>query len=182
MTANTQRLIALLRVRCIRDRRYSLVAYLLGALLPGHRGGEGPVAWVRGWPRPELLAGRGSIDLGHVGLYPGVRLHCAGTGRIAIGDGSFLNRRSRVFAGREVQLGRRCMVSWQAVITDCINLNPVAAFEPVVLEDDVWIGSRAVILGGTRLGRGCMVAAGSVVQGVFPAGAVLAGRPAGVLE
>ena len=181
MTANLQRLIALLRVLRSRDRRYSSVAYFFGALLSGRRGGVGPVAWLRGWPMPELHAGRGHIALGDVGLYPGVRLHCSGTGHIAIGDGSFLNRRARVFSGRKVQLGRRCMVSWQTVITDCINLDPVAAFEPVVLEDDVWIGSRAIILGGTRLGRGCVVAAGSVVQGVFPAGVVLAGKPAGVI-
>ena len=51
-------------------------------------------------------------------------------------------------------------------------------FAPVVLEDDVWVGSRVIILGGTRLGAGCVVAAGSVVQGVFPAGSVLAGKPA----
>jgi acetyltransferase-like isoleucine patch superfamily enzyme len=47
--------------------------------------------------------------------------------------------------------------------------------------DRVWVGSRAVILGGTYLGPGCVVAAGSIVQGRFPGGAVIAGRPAEVI-
>jgi acetyltransferase-like isoleucine patch superfamily enzyme len=172
------RLLPLLRILRSGGRSYSPVAYLFGALLPGRRLGAGPVAWLRGWPMPDLRADAGRIELGHVGLYPGVRLHCAGEGRIAIGDGAFLNRGARVFAGRAVTLGRNCMVSWQTVITDCTNLGSSTAFEPVVFEDEVWIGNRAIILGGTRLGRGCIVAAGSVVQGSFPAGSILAGQPA----
>jgi maltose O-acetyltransferase len=34
---------------------------------------------------------------------------------------------------------------------------------PVVIEDFVWIGSRATILSGVKLGRGSVVAAGAVV-------------------
>lgn len=163
-------------------RRYSLVAYLFGALLPGEKSGTGPVAWLRGWPPPDVRRGSGTIDIGHVGLYPGVRLHCRGSGRIVVGDGSFLNRHARIFAGKQVVLRRNCMISWHAIITDFAGLEPVETFAPVLLEDEVWIGSRALILGGTRLGRGCVVAAGSIVQGDFQAGAVIAGIPAGVVS
>lgn len=176
----TQRLLSFLHVLRSGERRYSPVSYLLGALLPGRRAGTGPVAWVRGWPRPDVRAGDGRIELGHVGLYSGVRLHCRGNGQIAVGDGTFLNRQTRIFSGQAVRVGRNCMVSWQTVITDVVGFGAAAPFAPVVLEDDVWVGSRAVILGGTVLGRGCVVAAGSVVQGEFPAGSIIAGKPAGV--
>jgi acetyltransferase-like isoleucine patch superfamily enzyme len=73
------------------------------------------------------------------------------------------------------------MVSWQTVITDSIGLGRGDESAPVLLEDGVWVGSRAIILGGSRLGRGCVVAAGSVVQGDFQAGAVIAGKPAEVV-
>ena len=175
------RVAPLLRVLRSGERRYSPVAYLFGALLPGRRSGAGPVAWVRGWPMPDVRAGAGTIEAGHIGLYPGVQLHCRGSGSIVIGDGTFLNRRVRIFAGRRVALGRNCMVAWQAVITDFTG-GDADPFEPVVLEDEVWIGSRAVLLGGTRLGRGCVVAAGSVVAGEFPAGSIIAGRPAEVVQ
>lgn len=176
--ANIQRLQALLRILRSGERRYSRMAYCFGAGLPGRHCGPGPVALLRGWPLPDLRSGRGRIELGNVGLYPGVRLHCSGAGRIAVGDGTFLNRQARVFAGCDVQVGKRCMISWQTVITDCANFGSVAKFEPVVLEDEVWLGSRVVILGGTRLGHGCIVAAGSVVQGKFPAGSILTGKHA----
>ena len=175
------RIIPLLRILRSGKRVYSPVAYLFGALLPGRRSGAGPVAWLRGWPMPDVRRGEGIIELGHVALYPGVQLHCRGSGRIAIGDGSFLNRYARIFAGRRVELHRNCMASWETVITDFIGSDAGDPFAPVVLEDEVWIGSRAVILGGTRLRRGCVVAAGSVVQGEFPADAIIAGKPAEVV-
>jgi len=177
----SNRVLPMLRILRSPNRHYSLAAYLFGAALPGRREGCGPVAWLRGWPMPDVRPENGSIELGHVGLFPGVRLHCHGTGRIVIGNDSYLNMRTRVFAGRSVQMGQCCMVSWQTVITDCTTLGSTDAFAPVVLEDGVWIGSRVIILGGTHLGRGCIVGAGSVVQGVFPAGSVLVGRPAEVI-
>lgn len=172
------RLLPLLRILRSGERSYSPVAYLFGAVLPGRRLGAGPVAWLRGWPMPDLRPGAGRIELGHVGLYPGVRLHCRGEGRIAVGDGTFINRRSRVLAGCAVQVGRDCMISWDCAITDWSGFASPAAFAPVILEDNVWVGCRVTILGGTRLGRGCIVAAGSVVQGEFAPGSVVAGPSA----
>ena len=52
----------------------------------------------------------------------------------------------------------------------------------VIVEDDVRIGANAVILAGVRLGKGCVVAAGSVVSTDVPAGALVAGNPARILE
>jgi len=54
--------------------------------------------------------------------------------------------------------------------------------QPVVIEDDVWIGSRAVILKGVRIGRGAIVAAGTVVTKDVPAYSIVAGIPAKVLK
>ncbi len=179
---NFQRLIVLLRILRSRERRYRWIAYIFGALLPGRREGSGPVAWLRGCPMPDVRAGRGRIDLGHVGLFPGVRLHCRDTGRISIGDGSYVNRQSRVFAAREVRIGAHCMIAWDCTITDWAGFDAPSSFAPVWLDDDVWIGCRSVVLGGTHLGRGCVVAAGSVVQGDFPPGSILAGVPAKVVS
>ena len=44
---------------------------------------------------------------------------------------------------------------------------------PVVIGDDVWIGANTVILRGTVIGRDCVVGAGSVLKGVYPAGSVI---------
>jgi len=49
---------------------------------------------------------------------------------------------------------------------------------PVVIEDLVFVGARAIILKGVRIGYGSVVAAGSVVSRDVPARTVVAGNPA----
>jgi len=54
--------------------------------------------------------------------------------------------------------------------------------EGIVIEDDVWIGSAAVITDGVRIGRGAVVAAGAVVTKDVPAHTVVGGVPARVIR
>jgi len=53
---------------------------------------------------------------------------------------------------------------------------------PTVVEDDVWIGARATILSGVRIGRGAIVGAGSVVAKDVPPYAIVVGNPARVIR
>ena len=53
--------------------------------------------------------------------------------------------------------------------------------KPIVIEDDVFVGARAIVLKGVRLGQGCVVGAGSVVTKDVPAMAIAAGNPAKVV-
>lgn len=48
----------------------------------------------------------------------------------------------------------------------------------IVIENDVWIGSHCVILGGVTIGNGAMVAANSVVTKDVPSYGIVAGSPA----
>ena len=52
----------------------------------------------------------------------------------------------------------------------------------VIIEDDVWVGTRAIILRGVTVGRGSIVAAGSVVTKSVPPYALVAGCPARVIR
>ncbi|MFJ9182882.1 DapH/DapD/GlmU-related protein [Streptomyces anulatus] len=56
------------------------------------------------------------------------------------------------------------------------------SFAPIVIEDDVWIGTAAVITQGVTVGTGAVVAAGAVVTRDVPAGTVVAGVPARVIK
>lgn len=49
---------------------------------------------------------------------------------------------------------------------------------PIVVEDDVWIGAGATILGGVTLGEACVVGAGAVVDDDVPPQTVVGGVPA----
>ena len=53
---------------------------------------------------------------------------------------------------------------------------------PIVIEDETWIGSNAVIVAGVTIGKHCIVAAGSVVTKNVPPYSVVVGNPARVLK
>ena len=53
---------------------------------------------------------------------------------------------------------------------------------PVILEEDVWIGSNTVILPGVNIGRGSVIGAGSVVTANIPRYSIAVGNPAKVLK
>ena len=50
--------------------------------------------------------------------------------------------------------------------------------KPVVIEDDVWIGGRVIILPGVHVGTGCVIGAGAVVTRDTPPYTIVAGNPA----
>ncbi len=54
--------------------------------------------------------------------------------------------------------------------------------KPVIIEDDVWIGARVIILPGVTIGRGSIIGAGSVVTKDVPAYAVMGGNPAKIVK
>jgi acetyltransferase-like isoleucine patch superfamily enzyme len=49
---------------------------------------------------------------------------------------------------------------------------------PIEVGDNVFIGSHAIILPGTKIGNNTVIGAGSIVRGTFPANIVIAGTPA----
>ena len=51
----------------------------------------------------------------------------------------------------------------------------------VVIEDDVWIGSNAIILKGVHVGFGSVIGAGAIVTKDVPEGCIVAGSPASVI-
>ncbi len=54
--------------------------------------------------------------------------------------------------------------------------------QPVVIEDDVWVGANVTILKGVTSGHGSVVAAGTVVTKSCPPYSIIGGVPAKVLR
>ena len=52
----------------------------------------------------------------------------------------------------------------------------------IIVEDDVWLGYGAIVLSGVTIGRGSIVAAGSVVTKDVPPYAIVAGNPAHIIK
>lgn len=58
----------------------------------------------------------------------------------------------------------------------------VAEHNQTIINSDVWIGARVLILGGIKIGTGAVVAAGSVVTKDIPPYAIVGGTPAKILR
>jgi acetyltransferase-like isoleucine patch superfamily enzyme len=56
------------------------------------------------------------------------------------------------------------------------------ASQPVVIEDDVWIGAKASIMPGVTIGRGSVVGTAAVVTKDVPPFSVVAGVPARIVK
>ncbi|MEJ5866159.1 acyltransferase [Pseudokineococcus sp. 5B2Z-1] len=105
------------------------------------------------------------------------------------GDDVFFNVGAYVCVFEGLTIGSRVMFGERVSIHDEDHVvGPVAPgapryrTSPVSIGDDVWVGANAVVLRGSRIGSGSVVAAGAVVRGEVPGGVLVAGVPAKVVR
>ncbi|MFA9288873.1 MAG: DapH/DapD/GlmU-related protein [Weeksellaceae bacterium] len=130
-----------------------------------------------------LKAGGLIIDDSSV-LNPGVRIYdtagiLIGADTI-IGERTVLDGRDRLKIGDHVDIASEVMIYNAEHDVHDPDFNPVSG--PVIIEDYVFIGPRAIILPGITLGEGAVVAAGAVVTKNVPAYAIVGGVPAKVIS
>ncbi len=136
---------------------------------------------------PRVLRGVDRISVGaDCAIYSGAWLACEGdAASIAIGDGTYLGHDVHVHALDAVRIGSGCVLADGAHVTtsDHERTDRLATFGtgPVSIGDHVFIGQRAVVLGGVTIGDGATVGAHAVVTRDVAAGAVVGGVPARVI-
>ena len=121
-----------------------------------------------------------------------VKDHCYfGNGsRLSVGARSQLGQNARlggtIIIGEDVVMGPDVvMMATSHEFKDLntpINQQGAKQEEPIIIGDDCWIGTRAIILPGVNLGNKCIVAAGAVVTHSFPDNSILGGVPARCLR
>ena len=105
----------------------------------------------------RCIIGRGSHIIGHWSIVLG--------DEIQIGPYVYITDQNHTYLDPGVPVG------WQTPEESAVTIGPGS-----------WVGTNAVILPGTHLGRNTTVAAGAVVRGTFPDYAVLGGVPARILR
>lgn len=146
--------------------------------------GEGSVVVA-----PRKIQGPENIRIGRsVAVYEGAWLavEASSGGRLDIGDNTYLGHDCHIHAIDPISVGRNCVLADGVYIGsadhDRIDRKLAHGTGPIVVGDDVFIGQRAVVLGGVTIGDGATIGAHAVVtQDVAPK-AVVAGVPARPLK
>jgi len=123
-------------------------------------------------------------------------LHCGGSkadhehGFFSIGDNSYIGCNAVLGAGGGIEIGNHVLIG-QSVNIHAENhtfSDPEkrideqgVTYQGIIVQDDVWIGSRVVILDGVQIGKGAVIAAGAVVTKSIPEYAVVMGVPARIV-
>jgi acetyltransferase-like isoleucine patch superfamily enzyme len=143
-----------------------------------------------------------ALRIGSHATMDGVHFAVGESGRILIGDYCYFTN-AVLLCELELRIGNYVVIGWNATIADtdfhplspaeriadalaCSPLGrgrprPEIAKDPVVIEDDVWIGPNATILKGVRIGAGAWIEAGSLVTREVPPRSRVLGNPAQVI-
>ncbi len=115
----------------------------------------------------------GAVELDdYTRLQPGVRVINAG-GKLVV------KKYSAVGAGCTVIASEHVPTVGLPQFLSTLHINDIKT--TVVIEEDAWVGAEAVLLSRCRIGRGAVVAAGSIVTKPVPPYAVVAGSPAKII-
>jgi acetyltransferase-like isoleucine patch superfamily enzyme len=129
----------------------------------------------------------------HLNMHSPVKLMADEPGAIIeIGDYSRING-ACIHAFKKITIGKNCLIAANCQIFDgnghdlsmddvYNRVNTVGDAKEIVIEDAVWLGANVIVMPGVRIGKGSVIAAGSVVVKDIPPMSVAGGNPAKVLK
>lgn len=145
----------------------------------------------------NCLSNRG-VEIGsHTSIDRNLWLSCggdtgSGEGFFEIGDYSYIGCNAVIGAGGGgIKIGKNVLVGQSVNMhSERHNFEDVdspirsqgISYNGIVIEDNVWIGSKATILDGVIIGTGSIIGAGAVVTKSIPAYSIAVGIPAKVVE
>jgi acetyltransferase-like isoleucine patch superfamily enzyme len=107
-------------------------------------------------------------------------------GRIDIGDYALVSPGSQIISSVGISIGANTMLASGVYISDSDwhgtydRTREAGQAAAIVIEDNVWLGLRAIVGKGVRIGKNSIVGAGSVVTSDIPPNVIAAGNPASV--
>ncbi len=109
---------------------------------------------------------------------------------IKIGKNTNINNNLTIICNEKVEIGCDCLIGEEVKIydSDFHGIHPEnrrgnkGKIASVTIGNNVWIGSRAIILKGVQIGTGSIIGAASVVTSDVPENVIFAGSPARLVQ
>lgn len=132
----------------------------------------------------------GKLILEYCGENVNIEKNARFDNRVSLGNNSGIGVNAFVAAyvkiGNDVMMGPDCMIFTSNHGTSSLEqpmwMQPFTDPKPVVIEDDVWIGARVIILPGVHVGKGSVIGAGSVVTHDVEPYSIVGGNPARLIR
>lgn len=95
-----------------------------------------------------------------------------------------ISGRGSVSIGDNFHSGQECIMLTEIhnYEGNAIPYDSTYILKDIIIGDNVWIGTRVVILGGAKIGDGAIIQAGSVVVSTIPKYAIAGGNPAKIFK
>jgi acetyltransferase-like isoleucine patch superfamily enzyme len=125
---------------------------------------------------------------GHYNIGRGCRFDIAENAVISIGKGGYINVNATFIIMHGLSIGDNCAISWDCQFLDedfheIDYKGKKETAKEIKIGNNVWIGCGVKIYKGTIIPDGCVVAANSIVKGVFlEKNVLIAGHPAKVIK
>lgn len=131
-------------------------------------------------PDTEIAVEKGKLIMAHSVFTRRNVCFRASSGELRIGT-SFFNQGCSITAMKKIIIGDDCIFAPNVVIVDhdhdfgYLDKRRGMRFkkEDVIIGNNVWVGSNAVILRGTHIGDNCVIGAGLVIKGEIPANSIV---------
>ena len=104
---------------------------------------------------------------------------------VGISQNCFIQVRGKVTIGSHVMFGPNVSIFSENhgfADLDIPMISQPTVRGEVIIEDDVWLGTRSVILSGIRIGKGSIIAAGALINRDIPPYSIVAGVPGKVIK
>lgn len=118
-------------------------------------------------------------------FFDGTSVYVSKEAKLKVGSG-YMSGRGLIVCRNSIEIGEDVAIADEVIIRDSddhiILREGYQMTAPVRIGNHVWIGTRAVILKGAKIGDGCIVAAGSVVTKSFPDNCLIGGVTAKIIK
>jgi acetyltransferase-like isoleucine patch superfamily enzyme len=118
----------------------------------------------------------------------GCRLDIAKGASLKVGKGGYVNAHTDFIISHSLEIGDSCVISWgcQFLDEDFHNIyyeGKKTSENNIQIGNHVWVGCSSYVYKGTVVADGCVIAANSVVKGIFnEPNCLIAGNPARVIK